>query len=82
MNPDAEVNDKQLFRVLLERFYREKGLWKTGDNKKITNLPPHEYPTFSEFLDFIQDELYEDKESNTVNPQLSEKELSSLKQLN
>ncbi|MDU4504641.1 MAG: hypothetical protein E7J02_16975, partial [Staphylococcus warneri] len=55
------------------RFYREKGLWKTGDNKKITNLPPHEYPTFSEFLDFIQNELYEDKESNTVNPQLSEK---------
>ncbi|WP_322976130.1 hypothetical protein, partial [Limosilactobacillus reuteri] len=73
MNPDAEVNDKQLFRVLLERFYREKGLWKTGNNKKITNLPPQEYPTFSEFLDFIQNELYEGIESKTVNPTLSEK---------
>ncbi|HDG8787381.1 VirB4 family type IV secretion system protein [Staphylococcus haemolyticus] len=73
MNPDAEVNDKQLFRVLLERFYQEKGLWKTGGKEKITNLPSNQYPTFSEFLVFVQNQLYENKEENRVNPQLSEK---------
>lgn len=75
MNPDAEVKDKQLFRVLLDKFYQEKKLWKTGDNSRITNLPAEKYPTFSDFLEFIQNNLYSDKENRTVNSQLSKERI-------
>lgn len=59
INPDATSIQQMEYESLLTRFYIEKGLWVEDPhlnlgNKKITGLPPEDYPTFSEFLAFLE----------------------------
>lgn len=74
MNPDASEKDKQLFRIIIDEFYRYKGLWSTDPNKQtnITNLKSNEYPTFSELLAYIREYLYKDDTNSVVKENISE----------
>ena len=70
MNEAADSQDKQLFILLLDDFYRHIELW--GEGKEITNLKANEYPTMSDLLDYLQKEkLYEDIEARKLKSNLS-----------
>lgn len=74
MNPDATEKDKQLFRIVVDQFYKYKGLWSSNpdEHKNITNLKSSEYPTFSELLQYLRETIYIDDEFTTVRDNLSE----------
>lgn len=74
MNPDATEKDKQLFRIVVDQFYKYKGLWSSNpdEHKNITNLKSSEYPTFSELLQYLRKTIYIDDEFTTVRDNLSE----------
>ncbi|HDF4202314.1 TPA: hypothetical protein PEH81_002620 [Staphylococcus aureus] len=77
MNPDAKAKDKQLFRIVIDQFYKDIGLWSANPDKQtnITNLNPEDYPTFSELLQYLRELVYEDQEFKNVRPNISEDRL-------
>ncbi|SUL28674.1 ATPase TraE [Staphylococcus aureus] len=77
MNPDAKAKDKQLFRIVIDQFYKDIGLWSADPDKQtnITNLNPEDYPTFSELLQYLRELVYEDQSFKNVRPNISEDRL-------
>ncbi|HDC8421770.1 TPA: hypothetical protein O9M71_002812 [Staphylococcus aureus] len=77
MNPDAKAKDKQLFRIVIDQFYKDIGLWSANPDKQtnITKLNPEDYPTFSELLQYLRELVYEDQEFKNVRPNISEDRL-------
>ncbi|WP_163530715.1 VirB4 family type IV secretion system protein [Halobacillus ihumii] len=57
-----EANDSELkeYENLLRQLYETNGLWNENGSSNITQRPVHHYPIFSDFLTFIEDQLYED----------------------
>ncbi|UOR12020.1 VirB4 family type IV secretion system protein [Halobacillus amylolyticus] len=57
-----EANDSELkeYENLLRKLYETTGLWNEDEDSTITQKPVHHYPIFSDFLTFIQGQLYED----------------------
>lgn len=56
LRPEAEDKEVLAFENLLREFYLELGFFDQDDQEKIlkmTSLPPEEYPTWSDFLDFV-----------------------------
>ena len=74
MNPDAAEKDKQLFRIIVDQFYKHKGLWSSNPDEQtnITNLKSSEYPTFSELLNYLRETLYSDEKFTTVRENISD----------
>ncbi|HCX2122106.1 hypothetical protein GO805_12880 [Staphylococcus aureus] len=74
MNPDAAEKDKQLFRIIIDQFYKDIGIWSSNPEKQtnITSLSSKEYPTFSELLKYLRETLYTDETFTTVKETFSE----------
>lgn len=74
MNPDAAEKDKQLFRIIVDQFYKDIGIWSSNPEEQtnITSLSSKEYPTFSELLKYLREKLYTDETFTTVKETFSE----------
>ncbi|MEB7040113.1 VirB4 family type IV secretion system protein [Staphylococcus gallinarum] len=74
MNPDAAEKDKQLFRIIVDQFYKDIGIWSSNPEEQtnITSLSSKEYPTFSELLKYLRETLYTDETFTTVKETFSE----------
>lgn len=70
-NPSADVDERNEFEEYVRRLYEQKGLWPAADGRKITGLPPEDYPTFPELLQLLRQDLYFDMDARKVNKNLS-----------
>ncbi|WP_418055190.1 VirB4 family type IV secretion system protein [Priestia megaterium] len=72
--PEAKDDELKEYEKLLRKLYIQKKLWndeKCASNH-ITGLSPEAYPTFSEFLQLIRQELYADEKTREHHPNLGE----------
>ncbi|MGG3102093.1 type IV secretion system protein VirB4 [Bacillus velezensis] len=68
--PSATDQDLQEFSRMLKKLYNKFGL--TPDMKEgITQLSNDRYPIFSDFLEFVREELYEDFEKKLFREEIS-----------
>lgn len=74
LKPTATDDEKAMYSSLLLKLYIMKGLWSDNDKEiiPVTTFKATEYPTFSEFLELIREELYEDFSRNIMRKNLSE----------
>ncbi len=82
--PSATEDVRNEFEEYARKLYAKKGLWdesKPESERKITGLPPDMYPTFTELLDLIREDLYEDFRSKKVNENLSPSKLERLESM-
>lgn len=72
--PEAKDDELKEYEKLLRKLYIQKQLWndEKGSINYITGLSPEAYPTFSEFLQLIRQELYADKKTREHHPNLGE----------
>ncbi|MEW4212153.1 type IV secretion system protein VirB4 [Priestia megaterium] len=72
--PEAKDDELKEYEKLLRKLYIQKQLWndEKGASNHITGLSPEAYPTFSEFLHLIRQELYTDEETREHHPNLGE----------
>ena len=68
LNPDCTSDEHREFDSLVSNFYRLKNI----DISKCTEYEIEEYPTMSELLEYIQNELYDDVKTKTPKSNLSE----------
>lgn len=57
LSPSSDDKEVHAFESLLREFYLELGFFDADDQEtilKMTGLPPEEYPTWSDFLQFIE----------------------------
>lgn len=80
LKPTASDNEKSMFSSVLRRLYINKGLWSDDRTEEIpvTSFAADKYPTFSEFLQLIREELYSDFENKILNTSLSETNINIL----
>lgn len=72
--PQAKDDELKEYEKLLRKLYIQKQLWndEKGASNHITGLSPEAYPTFSEFLQLIRQELYADEKTREHHPNLGE----------
>lgn len=72
--PEAKDDELKEYEKLLRKLYIQKQLWndEKGSLNYITGLSPEAYPTFSEFLQLIRQELYADEKTREHHPNLGE----------
>ncbi|MDE8676527.1 MULTISPECIES: VirB4 family type IV secretion system protein [Priestia] len=72
--PEAKDDELKEYEKLLRKLYIQKQLWndEKGSINYITGLSPEAYPTFSEFLQLIRQELYADEKTREHHPNLGE----------
>ncbi|MDU5491438.1 MAG: hypothetical protein E6094_00530 [Clostridium perfringens] len=63
LSPNSTDDEKKEFGLLLNRFYKKFGI----ERNKATRYKAKDYPIFSDFLKFIESELYIDVEKKIVN---------------
>lgn len=65
ISPNATDDVLKEYENLLRQLYVSKKLWddEKGPNNKITGRNPKEYPIFSDYLQLVREELYEDPTS-------------------
>lgn len=68
LNPDCESDEQRQFESLVSNFYRFKNI----DISRCTEYEVNEYPTMSELLVYIQNELYSDMENKIAKVNLTE----------
>ena len=68
LNPDSSSDEQRQFESLVSNFYRFKNI----DISKCTEYDIKDYPTMSELLEYIQNELYIDIESKIPKENLTE----------
>lgn len=61
--PEANDNELKEYENLLRSMYKSLGIWDDEGDNQITQQPVQMYPIFSDFLTFIQHELYEDMQA-------------------
>lgn len=75
----ASTEEINIFEELLRKLYKKSGFeMKKGKlTRQVTGLPANQYPTFSDFLAFIQEEIKEMQESkyNEVEMELVRKNI-------
>lgn len=75
LKPTSTDDEKAMYSAMLLKLYIQKGLWSENEqiNKtiKITEFESTDYPTFSELLALIREELYEDTHLKIIRPNLS-----------
>ncbi len=62
LSPNSTDDEKKEFGLLLNRFYKKFGI----ERNRATRYKAKEYPIFSDFLKFIESELYIDVEKKIV----------------
>ncbi|MEH6854878.1 type IV secretion system protein VirB4, partial [Priestia megaterium] len=72
--PEAKDDELKEYEKLLRKLYIQKQLWndEKGAINYITGRSPEAYPTFSEFLQLIRQELYADEKTREHHPNLGE----------
>lgn len=72
--PEAKDDELKEYEKLLRKLYIQKQLWndEKGASNHITGHSPEAYPTFSEFLHLIRQELYTNEETREHHPNLGE----------
>ncbi|MET1123309.1 type IV secretion system protein VirB4 [Priestia megaterium] len=72
--PEAKDDELKEYEKLLRKLYIQKQLWndEKGVINYITGLSPEAYPTFSEFLQLIRQELYADEKTREHHSNLGE----------
>ncbi|KLV29616.1 type IV secretion system VirB4 protein [Priestia megaterium] len=72
--PEAKDDELKEYEKLLRKLYIQKQLWndEKGSLNYITGLSPEAYPTFSEFLQLIRQELYADEKTREHHSNLGE----------
>jgi hypothetical protein len=80
LNPDATDSELKEYENLLRALYIRFGLWDEGNPNEstITSRKAKEYPIFSDFLSFIQEELYSDFDQKIIHENLSEQRKNRL----
>ena len=58
--PEAKDSELKEYENLLRKLYETTGLWRDDEESNITKRQVQEYPTFTDFLAFIEEQLYED----------------------
>ena len=66
LSPTAKAEDIDEYGLLLNKFYKDFGI----DKKIATRYKVNEYPTYSDFLNFLEAELYEDIEKKIAKKNL------------
>lgn len=81
--PTADEDDRNEFEEYVRRLYEVKGLWisDTKEAQHITGLPPEVYPTFSDLLDLVRSDLYEDIDTRHFNRNISTSRLARLEKI-
>ena len=76
---DIRNEFEEYCRILYERF----GIWNPqgGEEQHPTGRAPEEYPVFSDLLQLIRDDLYEDFETHQENMKLSESKRKRLESI-
>ena len=76
---DIRNEFEEYCRILYERF----GIWNPqgGEEQHPTGRAPEEYPVFSDLLQLIRDDLYEDFETHQENMRLSESKRKRLESI-
>ncbi|MYL65505.1 type IV secretion system protein VirB4 [Bacillus hwajinpoensis] len=67
--PEAKDSELKEYENLLRKLYGKLGLWKEEEQSNITKQSVQDYPIFSDFLSFVEEQLYE----NTSEGKQSEK---------
>ncbi|MBF0706015.1 type IV secretion system protein VirB4 [Alkalihalobacillus hwajinpoensis] len=57
--PEAKDSELKEYENLLRKLYGKLGLWKEEEESNITKQSVQEYPIFSDFLTFVEEQLYE-----------------------
>ncbi|KAF2427333.1 type IV secretion system protein VirB4 [Bacillus sp. FSL M8-0256] len=81
--PEATDDDIKEYENLLRKLYIQLGLWDDakGEENNITSLDPDEYPIFTNYLNLIRDELYEDFDKKIQRSNLSPDRRSRLEKI-
>lgn len=81
--PNSDEDDRNEFEEYVRRLYETKHLWigNTKEPQHITGLPPEVYPTFSDLLDLVRSDLYEDFGTRRFNRNLSNSKLGRLEKI-
>ena len=80
VKPTANDDEKSLFISLLRQLYIDKKLWSSNNDEilPIANTPANEFPIFSNLLELVRNELYENIETRTLSSTLSENTINVL----
>ena len=57
--PEAKDSELKEYENLLRKLYGKLGLWKEEEESNITKQSVQDYPIFSDFLAFVEEQLYE-----------------------
>lgn len=79
LSGDANGEEIEEFKRSLRQFYESYGF--TSESIDITNREPTEYPIFSDFLSYLQDTLYENKEKHVVKSELTDGRINRLEKI-
>lgn len=74
LKPTANDDEKSMYSSLLRQLYIDKGMWSEERDAEIpvTSFKAEDYPTFSEFLSLIRNDLYSGFSTKTINEKLAE----------
>lgn len=68
---DPSTEELEEFKKILRTFYESIGFIEKVNTTGVTNLAHEDYPIFSDFLEFIRHELYEDPQKRIIRTELS-----------
>lgn len=68
LNPECSSDEQREFEALLSNFYKFRNI----DISKCTEYDTNEYPIMSDFLEYIEKELYSNVETKTAKPNLTD----------
>ncbi|WP_025731354.1 VirB4 family type IV secretion system protein [Heyndrickxia ginsengihumi] len=81
LSPSSQANEVMEFKRMLTNMYRELGFNQKIKKGGVTNLDVKEYPIFSDLLNYVQNELYEDIETNKVKDSLTPTRVARLENI-
>ncbi|MEV2908301.1 type IV secretion system protein VirB4 [Paenibacillus larvae] len=79
--PQSSDADIMHFKKVLREFYESLGFLEKINTTGVTTLKNHEYPTYSDLLQYVQRELYEDIEQRRFRTNLSPDSKSRLERI-
>ncbi|KAA6451331.1 VirB4 family type IV secretion system protein [Bacillus swezeyi] len=71
LSPQSSDSDIQEFKKILREFYETLGFLEKLQSTGVTTLSSHEYPIFSDLLDYIKNVLYSDVTNKIIRTELS-----------
>ena len=80
LKPSANDDEKSMFTSLLRQLYIDKSLWSKDPEIiwPITNASAEDFPIFSDLLELVRNELYEDFELKILKETLTENTMNIL----